>query len=90
MNNMKTKAVKLAVAAAGLVLAASAYAGPVATWTDLTSSVNVSSNVGTLALGGFTYQFTDIGNLSVGYYNANSSQNPAKSPACCRTAACSV
>ncbi|HJV03164.1 MAG TPA: PEP-CTERM sorting domain-containing protein [Burkholderiaceae bacterium] len=71
MNNIKTKAVKLAMAAAGLVLAASANA---ATWVDLTSSVNVSNNVGTLAVGSFTYQFTDFGNLSVGYYNANSPQ----------------
>lgn len=72
MNNIKTKAVKLSLAAAGLVLAASAHA---TTWVDLTSSVNVSNNVGTLALGSFTYQFTDIGNLSVGYFGANTPQN---------------
>lgn len=71
MNNIKTKAVRLSLAAAGLVLAASAHA---ASWVDLTSSVTVASDVGTLALNGVTYQFTDIGSLSVGYYNANSAQ----------------
>jgi hypothetical protein len=71
MNNIKTKAVRLTLAAAGLVLAVSANA---ASWVDLTGSVNVVSDVGTLALNGVTYQFTDIGSLSVGYYNANSPQ----------------
>ncbi|WP_229219988.1 PEP-CTERM sorting domain-containing protein [Rugamonas fusca] len=79
MNNIKTKAVKLAMAAAGLVLATSAYAAPPASnWVDVTSLVNISNNLGSFSLGGnHTVTFTDFSAspVSVAYYGANLGAN---------------
>lgn len=79
MNNMKTKAVKLAMAAAGLVLAASAQAAPApTTWVDLTNLVTITGGLASFDLDSkHTVQFTDdsASRVNVAYYGANLGSN---------------